>query len=135
LKIDMSSQYSMVVPYGGNIDSLAVALKEFPTKKVIALVPARAAPSVIDKVRTFLVERNIKLELREVPDEATDGFFLELERVKQGEENPIVNVSVGTPLYSDILLCAAMATGVTAFGIFDGELVFLPISCSISHGK
>jgi len=125
----------MVVPYGEDVESLATAMKEFPTKKVIALVPAKSASAVIDKLRTFLVERNVKLELRIVSDEATDGFFLELEKVKESEENPIVNISVGTPLYSDILLCAAMATGVTAFGIFDGELVFLPISCSISHGR
>lgn len=131
----MSSQYSMVVPYGDNLEPLAESLKEFPSKKVIALVPSRAAQEVVDRLRTFLVERNIKLELHTVLEEATDGFFLELEKVKESEANPIVNVSVGTPLYSDILLCAAMATGVTAFGVFDGELVFLPISCSISHGK
>jgi hypothetical protein len=27
-----------------------------------------------------------------------------------------------------------MATGVTALGVYDGELTFLPISCSITHG-
>ena len=131
----MSAQYCMVVPYGDNVEPLAAALKEFPTEKVIALAPARPSPAVIEKVRAFLAEKNVRLELHTVSDEATDGFFLELEKIKEREPNPIVNVSVGAPLYSDLLLCAAMATGVTAFGIFDGELVFLPISCSISHGR
>ena len=125
----------MVVPYGDNVESLAAALKEFPTEKVVALVPAGPAPATVDRVRRFLAERKVGFELRTVSGEATDGFFLELEKVKEKEPNPIVNVSVGTPLYSNILLCAAMATGVTAFGVFDGELVFLPISCSISHGR
>jgi len=125
----------MVVPYGDNVESLAAALKEFPTEKVVALVPAGPAPAKVDRVRRFLAERRVGFELRTVSGEATDGFFLELEKVKEKEPNPIVNVSVGTPLYSNILLCAAMATGVTAFGVFDGELVFLPISCSISHGR
>jgi len=125
----------MVVPYGDNFESLAAALKEFPTEKVVALVPAGPAPATVDRVRRFLAERKVGFELRTVSGEATDGFFLELEKVKEKEPNPIVNVSVGTPLYSNILLCAAMATGVTAFGVFDGELVFLPISCSISHGR
>lgn len=135
MRAGMSSRYCMVVPYGDNVESLAAALKEFPTEKVVALVPARPATAVIDRVRTFLAERKVEFELHTVSGEATDGFFLELEKVKEKEPNPIVNVSVGKPLYSDILLCAAMATGVTAFGVFDGEFVFLPISCSISHGR
>lgn len=125
----------MVVPYGDNLETLAAGLDEFPTKKVIILAPSRTVPSVVDRVRKFLAERNVMVELRTVADEANDGFFLELERVKVSEQNPIVNVSVGKALYSHILLCAAMASGVTAFGVYDGELVFLPISCSISHGK
>jgi len=125
----------MVIPYGDNVDSLAAALKEFPTEKVVALVPARPASAIVDRVRRFLAERQVEFELHAISGEATDGFFLELEKVKEKEPNPVVNVSVGMPLYSDILLCAAMATGVTAFGVFDGELVFLPISCSISHGR
>ncbi|MGA2790725.1 MAG: hypothetical protein ABSF00_08150 [Candidatus Bathyarchaeia archaeon] len=130
----MSFQYSMVVPYGDNLEALAIALKEFPAKKVIALVPSNADAKVVEKVKKFLQKEGAELELHTV-EEAVDGFFLALAKVKENEANPIVNVSVGTSLYSHVLLCAAMATGVTAFGIFDGELVFLPISCSISHGK
>jgi actin-like ATPase involved in cell morphogenesis len=124
----------MVVPYGDNLEALAIALKEFPAKKVIALVPSNADAKVVEKVKKFLQKEGAELELHTV-EEAVDGFFLALAKVKENEANPIVNVSVGTSLYSHVLLCAAMATGVTAFGIFDGELVFLPISCSISHGK
>jgi len=124
----------MVVPYGDNLEALAIALKEFPAKKVIALVPSNADAKVVEKVKKFLQKEGAELELHTV-EEAVDGFFLALAKVKENEANPIVNVSVGTSLYSHVLLSAAMATGVTAFGIFDGELVFLPISCSISHGK
>jgi hypothetical protein len=124
----------MVVPYGDNLEALAIALKEFPAKKVIALVPSSADAKVVEKVKKFLQKEGAELELHTV-EEAVDGFFLALAKVKENEANPIVNVSVGTSLYSHVMLCAAMATGVTAFGIFDGELVFLPISCSISHGK
>ena len=130
----MSSQYSMVIPYGENLEALAIALKEFPAKKVIALVPSNADAKVLQKVNNFLQKEGAELELHTVA-EAVDGFFLALAKVKENEANPIVNVSAGTSLYSHVLLCAAMATGVTAFGIFDGELIFLPISCSISHGK
>ena len=131
----MSFEYSMVIPYGDNLESLATALKEFPAKKVIALVPSKADGGVVEKLKRFLLKEGVELELRTVAEEAEDGFFLALAKVKESEANPIVNVSVGTSLYSHVLLCAAMATGVTAFGVFDGELIFLPISCSISHGK
>jgi hypothetical protein len=131
----MSSEYSMIIPYGDDLGSLAIALEQLPSKKVIALVPSNATAQVVETVKKYVHGEGIEFQLYAVADDAPDGFFLALAKVKESEENPIVNVSVGTSLYSHVLLCAAMATGVTAVGVFDGQLVFLPISCSISHGK
>jgi len=133
----MSARYDLVIPYGDNLDALGVGLDQVPTKKVVLLTPTEVDSKVMGRVRSFLSKRKVAYETRRVSTPSADAFFLALAKVKSGvgEGNLIVNVSVGTPLYSHILLCAAMATGVTAFGVFDDELVFLPVSCSITHGR
>ena len=133
----MSARYDLVIPYGDNLDALEVGLDQVPTKKVVLLTPSEVDTKVIGRVRSFLSKRKVACETRRVSTPSADAFFLALAKMKSGvgEGGLIVNVSVGTPLYSHILLCAAMATGVTAFGVFDDELVFLPVSCSITHGR
>ena len=129
--------YSMVVPYGADLASLEVALGELATRKVIALVPSDHDPKALERVKSFLSERRVDFEPRVVSGGGADSFFLELARVKAelGDRTLVVNVSVGAPFYSHLLLCAAMAAGVAAFGVYDGVLTFLPISCSITHGR
>ncbi len=133
----MTLRYSMVVPYGDDLGSLEAALTQMPTDKVVALVPSGSNPKATERMRSFLAARGVGFEVRTVAGGSADSFFLELSKAKaeQGDGSLIVNVSVGSPLYSHILLCAAMATGVAAFGVYGGELTFLPISCSITHGK
>lgn len=72
-----------------------------------------------------------------IAGDSSDLFFKALAEIKHSSEDSgtlIVNISVGRPRYSCVLLCAAMANGVTTLGVFDREIVFLPISCSLSHG-
>lgn len=129
--------YHQVIPYGDNVSALEKSLGQIPTQRVIALVPPKHDLGVIAKVATFLSERGIPFETMTSSSESADSLFVALAGLKSraGENFLMVNVSVGTPLYSHILLAAAMATGVTAFGVFDGEVVFLPVSCSITHGR
>jgi hypothetical protein len=129
--------YQQVVPYGDNVGALEASLGEIPTQKVFALVPPGADAGVLGRVSAFLAGKGIPFEVVEAPSESADSFFLALDRLKskEGVIAPIVNVSVGNQLYSYIMLCAAMATGVAALGVFDDEVVFLPVSCSITHGK
>jgi hypothetical protein len=126
----------MVVPYGDDVTSLNTVLGELPTGKVIALVPSDFDPKITGKVKSYLSSKGIDFEIRMVSGGSPDSYFLELSKAKAevGDGNLIVNVSVGSPFYSHVLLLAAMATGVTALGVYDGELTFLPISCSITHG-
>ncbi len=127
----------MVVPYGDDLTSLDFALSRLPTEKVIALVPSDSDPKMTERVKSILEAKGVGFEARPVAGESADSFFLELAKAKaeKGDRNLVVNVSVGSPFYAHILLCAAMATGVAAFGVYGGELTFLPISCSITHGK
>ena len=129
--------YQQVVPYGDNLLALERSLVQIPTRRVVAVIPPHADPSVVARVESFLRERGISFETVAASSKSADSFFVALEDLKSkaGEDLLIVNVSVGRPLYSYILLCAAMATGVTAIGVFDGEVVFLPVSCSITHGR
>ena len=132
----MTARYTMVVPFGDDVASLDRAIMELPTGRVIAIIPPNSDSKVTDRVKTFLSSKGIEFETRKVEGESSDSFFLELSRTKaeHGDGSLVVNVSVGTPLYSHILLCAAMATGVTALGVYEGKVTFLPISCSITHG-
>ena len=129
--------YQLVVPYGDGVAALEKSLVEIPASKVYAITPPNPDPTVVGKVRAFLSGKGIPFEMVEASSDSADSFFVALDKLKAraGPDLPVVNVSVGTALYSHIMLCAAMATGVAALGVFDGEVVFLPVSCSITHGK
>ena len=129
--------FQQAVPYGDNVRALEQSLPEIPTTGVVAIVSPGLDILVLEKVRSFLTERRISFEVVEASSDSPDAIFSALDALKAraGRDALLVNVSVGTPLHSHLLLCAAMATGVAAFGVYDGKVVFLPISCSISHGR
>jgi len=129
--------YNMIVPYGEGVEALATAVAELPTKKIIAVIPSVVDASSLAWLRKFAKDRGMELEVQSVDTDSADGLFMTLDDIKHrdGVQSLIVNVSVGSPFYGHLMLCAAMATGITAVGVYNRELSFLPISCSISHGK
>lgn len=133
---DLSSQYHMVLPYGNNIEPIKVAIDNLPLAGATALLPRNPKLFVADEVRLLFSQKGILFEEMRLDTNFVNGFFNAMYELKKRKKNNIlvVNVSAGTSPYSYYLLCAAMGAGVMAFATQESEIVFLPVSCSITHG-
>jgi hypothetical protein len=128
--------YQIAVPYGDNLEALENGLRLLGASEVISVGPPVPDPEVAQKLRDYLSKKGIPFREVKTSSDSADSFFMALAALKsEFGDSLILNLSVGTTLYSHIMLCAAMASGVAAFLVSGGEVVFMPISCSISHGK
>ena len=98
-------------------------------RELIAIGPRGADSKPVETLRAFAVEKGIEFKIWVIDGDSSDHFFRALSEIKHSADDEgslIVNVSVGRLRYSFILLCAAMAFGVTTLGVFDKESDFLP---------
>jgi hypothetical protein len=122
---------------GDNTGPISVVLESLPMRRVTAIV-SPSSDGGLDQVRALLSQKGIQLQEFRLGTTFVNEFFTALREIKlkQAEEEIlVVNVSAGATPYSYYLLCGAMAAGVMAFAVERREIVFLPISCSITHGS
>lgn len=118
----------VIAPVGDNPQALFVGIKEFPTEKVILIVPKENVREA-EKLRRKLEEFTISAEIVELSENMMESMFREFGRIVSAypPDNLIVNVATGDRMSTCAALSAAFANGLKAFGVSDGKAMLMPI--------
>jgi len=117
----------VIAPLGDNIEALFVGIKEFPTEKVILMVPEDKVKEV-DEIRKDLSRFRIPLEILKIKGNLWEGMFKAIGEIKNKvSENILVNVATGDRNTQCAATSASFVNGVKAFSVENGEAMMLPV--------
>lgn len=120
--------YKVIAPVGDNLKALFIGMREFPTEKVILIVPEKnfeAAKGLSKKLEEFA----IRSEIIELDGDLMEGMFRAFGKVcaLYNQDELIVNVATGDRMSTCAALSAAFANGLMAIGVMDDKPMLLPI--------
>ncbi len=118
----------VIAPVGDNSQALFIGMKEFPTEKVILIVPSKSAGDA-EKIRNKLKEFTVPVEIIETEGNIMEEMFRAFGKICASYpiDQLVVNVATGDRMSTCAALSAAFANGIKAFGIMDGKAMLLPI--------
>lgn len=118
----------IIAPFGDNINALFVGIKEFPTERVILIIPEDKAEAA-EKIKEDLNKFRIPLQIKKIKGNLLEEMFRVFREVKELEKDNdiIVNVATGDQMSTCAALSAAFVNGFKAFNILDGQAMLLPV--------
>ena len=118
---------TIVAPVGDYIEDLYVAIREFPTEKVILIAPQEKMQIAIT-AKENLEKFRIPTKIVEVKGFIWEEIFREVAKIKKYEKGEvIVNVSTGDRNSRCAATSAAFVNGLKAFGVEGDETMMLPV--------
>ncbi|MDG7038239.1 MAG: winged helix-turn-helix transcriptional regulator [Nitrososphaerota archaeon] len=121
-------KYNIVAPLVDNIESIFVAIREFPTEKVYLISNGRQSEKV-EEIKSVTDRLGIDVQLLENKEELFQGMFRAFAYLKAitNENSILVNVASGDNMSNCAALSAAFVNGLRAFTVVENRIVFLPV--------
>ncbi len=117
-----------MAPLVDNIESIFVAIREFPTEKVYLISNGRQSEKV-EEIKSVTDRLGIDVQLLENKEELFQGMFRAFAYLKAitNENSILVNVASGDNMSNCAALSAAFVNGLRAFTVVENRIVFLPV--------
>jgi DNA-binding transcriptional ArsR family regulator len=121
-------KYNLIAPLGDNVESIFIAIREFPTEKLY-LISNRRYEEKIEEIKTVTDKLGIEVKLIENKEELLQGMFRAFAYLKAviDEKSILVNVASGDNMSNCAALSAAFVNGLRAFTVVDNRIAFLPV--------
>ncbi|MBU0953597.1 MAG: hypothetical protein KKA90_04230 [Nanoarchaeota archaeon] len=120
-------KHIIVAPFGNQIEDLFVAIREFPTERVILMTPEKYqndVQKVVDDLKRF----KIPADVMKIKGDSWEGMFKAISQVKERVGREIlVHVSTGDRLTQCAATSAAFVNGVKAFSVIGDSVMMLPV--------
>ena len=122
-------KHVVIAPFEDNAKTVPSGIKEFPTEKVILLVPSHSMSKAMEAQKEFELVR-VPVELVELDNEKDfEEVFGKIAHIKAREKDKdlLMNLNSTYGVLSCILLSAAFVNGIKAFEIMNEKLVMFPV--------
>ncbi|MBS3131548.1 hypothetical protein J4212_03905 [Candidatus Woesearchaeota archaeon] len=121
-------KYVVVAPVGGSMDALFVGIREFPTERVILLVPEGKADEA-RKAKHDLDRFKIPAEIQEIKGSVWESVFMKIAEIKNIEKGKeiLINTSTGDRNTTCAATSAAFVNGLKAIAVDGNEAMLLPV--------
>jgi len=121
-------KYNIVAPVGGNLESVFVAIREFPTEKIYLIFNGKNRER-IDELKAVAQRLKITVQVIDIKGGLLEGMFKTFAQIKSAvnEDSVLVNVSSGDNLDNCAALSASYVNGLKAFTVMDDRLMMLPV--------
>ncbi len=118
-------KYTIVAPIGDNSDALFAGIREFPTERIVLIVPKKYSAEA-GRVEKELVK--FRIPVRSVPIEGSwESVFKTIVEMKNTSNNILVNVSTGSRDMQCAATSAAFVSGLKAFSVDNDNVFMLPV--------
>jgi len=123
-----SMKYTVIAPVGDHIDDLYVGIREFPTERVVLIVPPNRK-SEAQQAKKGLEKFRIPVSLREIKGNIWEEMFKTVSEIKELEKDRqvIVHVSTGDRDTRCAATSAAYVNGIKAFAVDGDQAMLLPV--------
>jgi len=124
----MAQHYVLIAPVGDYPNALFIGLREFPTSKIILVVPQNRMQEA-NKLQESLEPFKVPVKVLEIKDDLLENMFELFSKLKksEGEDNIIVNVATGDQITTCAALSASYVNGLKAFAVMNDQPVLLPM--------
>lgn len=121
-------KHVVLAPIGDHIEPLYVGIREFPTERVILIVPSSQL-EIAEKAKKTLDTFKIPAQIKVIQGNIWEELFRVVGEISQLEKdsNLILNVSTGDSMMKCAATCAAFVNGIKAFDVMGNEVMMLPI--------
>jgi len=128
LWIKSALKYNIVAPIGSNLESVFVAIREFPTEKIYLIFNGKNREKIED-LKAVAQRLKIGVQVIDIKGSLLEGMFKTFAQIKSGvnEDSLLVNVSSGDNLDNCAALSASYVNGLKAFTVIDDKLMMLPV--------
>jgi len=118
----------IVAPVGDNMGALYIGIKEFPTERVILLVPDDRVDEA-DAAKKDLERFNIPVQTIEMKGNIWEDMFQKIAEIKALEKDSeiIINTATGDRMSTCAATSAAFVNGLKAFAVDEGSAMMLPV--------
>ncbi|MBI2598402.1 MAG: hypothetical protein HYW50_04355 [Candidatus Diapherotrites archaeon] len=122
-------KHVVIAPFEDNARTVLSGIKEFPTEKVVLLVPSHSMAKAREALKEFELVK-VPVELVELDSETDfEEVFGKIAHIKakEKEKDLLLNLNSTHGLLSCILLSAAFVNGIKAFEIMNEKLMVFPV--------
>lgn len=121
-------KYNIVAAVGDHIDSIFIAIREFPTERIY-LVSNGKHREKIEELKAVADRLRIGVQVIDIKGSLLEGMFKTFAQIKSevNEDSLLVNVSSGDNLDNCAALSASYVNGLKAFAVTDDRLMMLPV--------
>jgi len=117
--------YTLIAPVGGDLQSLFVGLREYPTKKLVLLY-TKTQRAQMAQIKNSLSVFGLPIETHELGDNLlNDTLNVMLSLGREGDDL-IVNTSTGDASLASVVLSVASIVGIKAFTVVNNTPLLLP---------
>ncbi len=126
--IKVALKFNIVAPVGENLESIFVAIREFPTEKVYLLSSGKHREKV-DELKAVTDRLRVGVQVIDIKGSLLEGMFRTFAQIKSAvnEDSILVDVSSGENLENCAALSASYVNGLKAFAVIDDKLMMLPV--------
>jgi DNA-binding MarR family transcriptional regulator len=126
--LSLPLKYNILAPIGANLESIFVAVREFPTEKVFLLSTGGRIEKV-QELKSVLDNFKIAVQVLEIKGNLLEGMFRIFAQVKRAvdEDSILVNVTSGECMDNCAALSAAYVNGLKAFNVVHDKVMMLPV--------
>ena len=117
---------TIVAPVGDYMEDLYVGIRDIPTKKVILITPIERQKDA-EEAKVSLEKFKIPTTINLVRGFIWEEIFKEIAKIKEFEEEVMINVSTGDRESRCAATSAAFVNGLQAFGIANNSIFMLPV--------
>jgi hypothetical protein len=128
LPTESSLKYNIVAPLGENLESIFMAIRDFPSEKIYLISKGKHSDK-IDELKSVADRLRIAVQVIDMKGSLLEGMFKTFAQIKSGvsEDSLLVDVSSGDNLDNCAALSAAYVNGLKAFAVIEGKLMMLPV--------
>jgi len=118
----------VIAPVGDNIDALFVGIREFPTERVILIIPEDKVKDA-EKAKKDLEKFRIPVQITEIKGNLWESMFQKIAELKAIEKDKdiIINTSSGDRMTQCAATSAAFVNGLKAMSVAGNDVMMLPV--------
>ncbi len=122
------TKYTIIAPWGDQMDNLFPGIKDFPTEKIILVVPEKSKAEAL-KFKEGIDKFRIPVQIRTITGNVWEETFKAVAEIRahEGDSNLIVNVATGDRMTRCAATSAAFVNGLKAFGVEGDQTMLLPV--------
>ena len=117
-----------MAPLGEDLESIYIAVREFPTEKIYLLSTGKHREK-LDELKAVADKLKIAVQVIDIKGGLLEGMFKTFAQMKAAvnEDSLLVNVSSGDNLENCAALSASYVNGLKAMAMMDDKLMMLPV--------